>query len=320
MKTRTKGWLIIAASLVLIGSIIFAGVMTVLKWDFTKLSTFEAETNEYEIGEVYNNISIISQTADIVFAPSESEKSKVVCYEQTNMKHSVSVKENTLTIKLEDTRKWYDHIGIFFKTPKITVYIPKGEYGNLSVMSTTGDVEITKDYKFKSIDISESTGDISCYASALENVKIKTSTGDIRVDNVSVGSLELSVSTGKVTVSGANCEGNVTVNVSTGKAYLTDTMCKNLISSGDTGDISLTNVIAAENFSIERSTGDVKFISCDATELFIDTDTGDVTGSLLSDKVFITDTDTGSVDVPKTVTGGKCEISTDTGNIKITIN
>ena len=53
--------------------------------------------------------------------------------------------------------------------------------------------------------------------------------------------------------------------------------------------------------------------------MFVETDTGDVTGSLLSDKVFITKSDTGSIDVPKTVTGGKCEITTDTGDIKIEI-
>ena len=50
-----------------------------------------------------------------------------------------------------------------------------------------------------------------------------------------------------------------------------------------------------------------------------DTDTGDVKGSLLSEKIFIPTTDTGDVDVPKTVTGGRCEITTDTGDIKITV-
>ena len=72
-------------------------------------------------------------------------------------------------------------------------------------------------------------------------------------------------------------------------------------------------------FSIERSTGDVRFTDCDAAEICVKTDTGDVTGSLLSDKVFITNTDTGSVNVPETISGGKCEIITDTGDIKITI-
>ena len=72
-------------------------------------------------------------------------------------------------------------------------------------------------------------------------------------------------------------------------------------------------------FLIKRSTGDIRFDNSDATEIFVETDTGNVTGSLLTDKVFITQTDTGNVNVPKTVTGGRCEITTDTGNIKIIV-
>ena len=77
--------------------------------------------------------------------------------------------------------------------------------------------------------------------------------------------------------------------------------------------------IASENFSVKRSTGNVKFNDCDAAEIYVKTDTGDVTGSLLSDKVFIANSDTGRIDVPKTVTGGRCEIDTDTGDIRITV-
>lgn len=300
MSKKTKIWLIIAASLVLVGGIIFTGVMTVLKWDFLKLSTSKYETNNYEIDENYKNISIVTDTADIVFSPSENLKTSVVCYEQKNIKHSVAVKDGTLVIEIVDTRKWYEHIGINFGTPKITVHIPQGEYGALSVKSSTGDVETPKNFKFESIDISASTG-------------------DIRVENISAGSLDLSVSTGKVIASDITSDGDVKVKVSTGHTKLTDIKCKNIISNGSTGDISLKNVIVKETFSIERSTGKVKFKACDANEIFVKTDTGDVKGSLLSQKVFITQTDTGYVDVPKTVNGGKCEIITDTGDVKIDI-
>ena len=107
------------------------------------------------------------------------------------------------------------------------------------------------------------------------------------------------------------------INVSTGKTNLTDIKCKSLISDGSTGDFSLKNVIATEKFSIERSTGDVKFDDCDANEIWIKTDTGDVTGKLLSEKIFITETSTGDVNVPKSTNGGKCEITTSTGDIYI---
>ena len=180
-------------------------------------------------------------------------------------------------------------------------------------------MEIPKDFKFESIDISENTGNVTSYASALKTVKIKTTTGSIRVENISVGALDLAVSTGKIVVSDATVEGDVKIKVSTGKTQMTDIKCKNLVSDGNTGEISLKSVIATEGFSIERSTGDVRFDGCDAAEISVKTNTGDVKGSLLTDKIFIVETNTGSVDVPRTVSGGKCEITTSTGDIGISI-
>lgn len=319
MGKTTKIWLVTAASLVLIGAVVFGGVMNVLKWDFAKLQTVKFELNEYDINESYKNISIVTDTAHVVVAPSQNAKHSVACYELKNAKHSVSVKDETLVIEIRDARKWYEHLGIAFHSPKITVYIPQGEYGLLSIKSSTGDVEIPKDFTFERMDISESTGNVTVHASVLDAVKIKTSTGNIRVEHAYAGTLDLSVSTGEIVVSDVVCGGNVKIHVSTGKTKLTDMTCKNLISRGSTGDVSLNRVIAKETISIKRSTGDVRFEDADAAEIFVDTDTGDVTGTLGSEKVFMTQTDTGKVDVPKTTGGGRCEITTDTGDIKLKI-
>lgn len=299
MSKKTKIWLVIAASLVLVGCILFGCVMAEINWDFKKLSTVEYGESRYALWKDYKNISIVTNTADIVFVPSENGDSTVQCYEQRNMKHSVEVKEDTLIIEVQDTRAWYEYVGFSFDSPKITVTIPQGEYGSLSVKTSTGDVTISKAFHFDSMDISQATGGVTNNASVSGEMKIKTGTGNIRVNNVSADSLKLSVSTGKVTVTNARCN--------------------NFWSEGDTGDLVLKNVVAAEKIAVERDTGDVELVGCDAGELFIETDTGHVKGSLLTDKIFTAESDTGRVDVPKTATGGRCEISTDTGDIKITI-
>ncbi len=72
--------------------------------------------------------------------------------------------------------------------------------------------------------------------------------------------------------------------------------------------------------SIQRNTGSVKFNKSDAGEIKVVTTTGDVKGTLLTDKVFIVNTNTGKKEVPNTITGGRCEITTDTGDIKISIS
>ncbi len=317
MNKSVKIWLIVGASLVLVGAIIFGGVMMALNWDFSKISTVKYETNEYEINDSYKNIKVVTDTAKINFVPSKN--TKVVCYEDTKQKYSVSVQGDTLVIELSNNKKWYEHIGINFGSPKITVYIPAGEYGALTINGDTSDTQIPKDFKFESIDISQSTGDVKCLASAIGDIKIKTSTGHITVEDITAGLLDLKVSTGDIIASNVECADKVSVKVSTGKTILENVKCNDVISTGDTGNFTLTNVIADGSIDIERTTGDIKFNGCDASELVIVTDTGNVKGTLLSDKVFIVKTDTGSIKVPETVSGGKCKITTDTGDIKIEI-
>lgn len=319
MRKATKIWLMIAALLVVVGCVMFALVMSAYQYDFDKLSTETFETNIHEINNEFSNISMHTDTADITFALSNDGKCKVECYEEAKAKHSVAVQDDTLVIKVSDEKAWYDYIGINVDSPKIKIYLPETEYTSLFIDESTGGIEIPDNFKFESVDISLSTGAVQLSASASNSIRIEASTGSISVENISVGALDFSVSTGTITVSGVTCAGDANISVSTGKTHLTDVACKNLTSSGNTGDIFLNHVIAAEKFSIERSTGDVRFDGSDAAEIFVETDTGDVTGTLLTDKVFMTQTDTGSIDVPKATTGGKCEIHTDTGDIRISI-
>ena len=63
----------------------------------------------------------------------------------------------------------------------------------------------------------------------------------------------------------------------------------------------------------------MEFDACDAAEILVETSTGDVEGTFLSDKIIFAETDTGRVNVPKGIVGGRCEIKTNTGDIKLEI-
>lgn len=319
MSNTTKIWLVAAALLILLGAIIFSLVANSVGWDFTKLSTKAYETTTHNITEEFDKISIKTSTADIELSPSPDGECRVVCYEEEKIEYSVRVENSTLTVNVQDTRKWYEFIGIGFNSSKITVYLPDAEYSALTIKESTGSVKIPSDFAFESIDVSLTTGDVQCYANGARAVDIKATTGNVCVENIRGGYLNISVTTGNVTVSNASLDGDVSVEVSTGKAGLTNIVCRNLKSEGDTGDITLKNVIANEKLLIERDTGDVYLDSSDAAEIFIETDTGDVRGSLLSEKVFNVSTDTGEREYPNTTSGGRCEITTDTGDVKITI-
>ena len=75
--------------------------------------------------------------------------------------------------------------------------------------------------------------------------------------------------------------------------------------------ILLYGQMVATNVATEKSSR--------AMELLITTDTGDVTGTLLTEKVFLVRSDTGRIKVPETVSGGTCKIETETGDITVSI-
>lgn len=280
MRKSTLIWLVVASALLVTGVILYLVTLSVAGWDFSLLDTRVYETNTHEISTDFHSILVKTDTADIRFLPSPDGQCKVLCYEAENARHTVRVENDTLTIKLVDHQKWYDHIGIHFVSPRITIYLPESVYGNLSVQADTSDVEIAENFTFEDITIAVSTGDIHMEGIVANNIKLTVSTGDVVARNI---------------------------------------QCLQFSSAGSTGDLHLQQLMAKETIRIERSTGDVDFDSCDAAEIMIHTDTGDVTGTLLTPKIFQVETDTGRVDIPASGTGGRCEIKTDTGDIQVEI-
>lgn len=320
MKTKTKIWLFAATALFLLGAILFGGVMMALGWRFDKLSTTEYQTNIHNIDDAFTNIRIETDTASVCFLPAADGKARVECYEEEKITHTVSVSDGTLRVKANDTRAWYEHIGIHFGTPKVTVYLPQKTYDTLYVSVSTGSIDIPQDFAFAWVDARASTGSVALRASEAGEVTVKTTTGAITVENVSCSSLSLSVSTGSVAVRNVSATGTASVHVTTGSTTIKDLSCRSLYSEGSTGKLTLENTFAREKISIKRSTGGVVFNGCDATEIYVRTATGSVRGSLASPKDFDAHSDTGRVCVPDTTTGGRCEIKTDTGDIHITLD
>ena len=250
---------------------------------------------------------------------SEEGKCRVVCFEEENDLHTVRVEDQTLIIEKKDRKGFWWNVSIATESPSITVYLPEKVYKELSIESDTGDVEIPKEFSFDTINVNLDTGDMSCLASAEGDIRVRTDTGHITIADVTAAGMLLSSDTGKMELSDVKISGDLEIQEHTGKVVLENVKCRNFTSDGDTGSLVMTNVTASGEFNLERNTGDIEFHGCDAETIYVETDTGDVTGTLLTDKVFITETDTGSVDVPKSVTGERCEISTDTGDIRIEI-
>lgn len=300
MKRTVQKWLLTAAIITLAGAVLFVGALAAVGFDFTGLATRKFETNMYELHEDFDNILVNAQTATLTFVPSKDGICKVECVEEEKLKHSVKIQEGALMIDVCDSREWYDHIGISFRTPTITVYLPKEVYTSLFVTTMTGDIVIPAGYSFDSVAVLGTTSNISCHASASKSIALETTTGKITMGHSESESVRLTATTGNITAS--------------------DVSCNTFTAKGTTAEITLQNVLVNDRLCVENTTGDVRFVHCDAGSMRVKTSTGDVEGTLLSEKTFITDTETGKIRVPKSTSGGGCEITTSTGDIEISID
>ncbi len=321
MSKKTKTWLCAALLLIACGVVLFVVSACKHNGDITQLGKDQFEINNHEFEDEIIGFFVNTSSADIEFVPYDEHSTKIVCFELKKARHTVEYNEatGTISINVTDERKWYEQVGIFINSPRITIYLPEREYISMTLETHTGDVNIPNELLFDNITISTTTGNVKCSANTAEKLKIVTHTGNIQLNNVTTNELELDVTTGNINATNVKCNGNISVGVSTGDALLTDISCKSFKSVGNIGKLILTNVIASADFNLERSTGDIKFDACDANEIYAKTSTGSVTGTLRSQKTFITDTSTGSVDVPSGTSGGTCRIKTSTGRIKISL-
>lgn len=338
MKRATAISLIVAGVLVLTGAGLFLGSLEIVSWDFDALQTQQYESVTHEITEEFSSISIQTIESSIEFRVAFDGKCKVECMESEHVTYSVLVQEGTLKITAGDTRQWYHNIGIFnTQRQNMIVYLPMEVYESLQIESNTGTVKVPGELLFGDVRIKLNTGMLKWEAGVAHSMDVQTDTGFVQIKSVNMdGALAVETDTGRAELCGVVAH-SIRVETKTGKAIVTDAIANSTLNvktntgnaelSGcravdafvetNTGKAMLADVVASGKMDIETETGDVELDGCDAAKIRIETETGDVRGTLLTPKIVYTQTDTGRVEVPHSTTGGICEITTDTGDIRI---
>ena len=287
----------------------------------------------------FTSISVDAITADVEFLYAEDGICRVEANDRRGIVYTAEVKDGVLNLRAEDTREWYDHIGIMESGHAwLRVYLPAKSYESLTVDVTTGDVTVGRDFSFSgNVTLSVTTGDVTLSASAQGDARLKATTGDILVEGTyqvltvtagtgdvtvrgsEIDSLSVTTGSGDVTLEELTAAGVIRVKTTTGEQSLRRVICEELDLDVNTGDVTLTDTVASGSIRAETTTGDVTLTRSDASTLYLKTTSGAVTGSLLTPKIFYTDTTSGTVDVPKYTEGGICEIKTTSGDIRITV-
>ena len=277
---RTAIAILIAVLVVAIGgALVFAGLSAV-HYDFQKLDRTVYATNTHSMGMV-RAIDIQCDTADVELVAEGEADCKVVCFENDQEKYAVDAVDGTLVIRPETGNRRWNLFGFAFKSPKITVYLPAGEYELLQAELSTGDLTADKALSFEKLTVELDTGDLTLNGVQASKVAVHGDTGDIRISDMAAETADLSLNTGRLV---------------------------------------LANVVCAGDLRAENNTGDIRLTDVDGANLYLSASTGDIEGSIRTEKVFTARASTGKVSVPATTAGGRCEAETSTGDIRLTVN
>ncbi len=337
MKKSTTA-LIVAVCLIVAGIAIALAAFSMAGFEFDNLSTDSYVEVEHAVEGDFEHIFIATQVHNIELYLAEDGVCKVVGDESDSIRIKVECDGTSLVIKTEDTRKWYNFIGLSFGEPSLRLYLTESAFTSLTAASDTGHINVPEDFFFTRSSVATHTGAIVFRARIEEMLDMSSDTGSISASKQELSKLEAEASTGKITLENIKAENGVRVKTSTGKIELHEIECNSLNAQLSTGSVTLKNIRAEADIRVTTSTGKVALVNCismdmhivtstgdvifdgsDAESITVKTDTGDVEGSILTPKIFTTETDTGKVRVPQSANGGRCKIKTDTGDIIITI-
>jgi DUF4097 and DUF4098 domain-containing protein YvlB len=278
----------------------------------------ESDVKEYVFDETFLDISLTTDTADVIILPADDGKTKILCHEQEHITHTVSITDGVLTIEVEDTRAWYEYVGITTVDLSIEIYLPEPTYNMLRIRTDTGDITLPGDSRsFSKAELQTDTGDVDFGAQFTESLNITTDTGEVTVRNANTnGAISITSRTGDVLLERVNTQNaNVAVRTTTGDVELNSVRAYRAATYTNTGEIAWNDVVLQERALLGSTTGDITIKQSDAARLSIETDTGDVKGWLLTDKIYVGKSGTGRVSFPATMTGGHCEVYSNTGDI-----
>lgn len=299
MKRHLSTFVLSALAVAAVGglTVLRTGLVAEAAWrhDYTPLTV-----NTYPVSGNFTNVSVTDYYADVQFRVSRDGSVSVVTRDAADVTHTVRVEGNTLTVTRPEPsvgQRLFHHDD---DDPEVTIYLPAGNYGALTVSNTSGDIETAGQLGFASASLTTVSGDIDLNGPVSGKIVCNTTSGDVELRCPTAGDVEISTTSGD--------------------AELNDSYIQSLKVVSVNGEVNLERTTAAGAVTIETTSGDVELERSDAASLTISTTSGEVEGSLLTSKNFAVSSSIGRVSAPAAdPAGGPCTVTTTSGDIRLAV-
>ena len=279
------------------------------------------EMKEYSLEDNITDIKVNLLSRDIIFKHIEpGEKSKAEWYEKDGQEVRVEVNDGVLTVTEYNSETLTDALRLNNRNNLITVTLPNADFNLLNAVTKSGDVSVSAGTVFNDIEVKTSSGEISSEGNFLNSIKVDSSSGDIGFSNAQAGKLVLKTGSGDITLKNLENEtGEINISTASGDITAQDIDCNFLTVFTEAGECSLEKVLSEVDLNITTSSGEVDIDKSDSNFIKIKTGSGSVNAGFITDKVFTATSENGSVSVPESKAGGKCDITSTDGDINVRI-
>ena len=287
--------------LLAVGGLMIGAAAVKGNFDIVNRKGLSDEMKTFEVTEAFTDIRVEDTEGNVCILQAPDGKCRVICPEKPDgsIYYTVTVRGGELSVQRHDNRKWYQHIGVSFGPQDVEVYLPEKAYGQLTACSTSGSIRVDEGFTF-------------------ENARLESTSGSVRMFSAVKKVLTAESTSGRVTIENASPE-TLSAYSSSGRIMLSHIRSAEISARSTSGKIELTDVIAEKTLYARSTSGGVALEDCDGGAIRLESTSGSVKGTLLSDKIFITDSTSGSVNISRSSAGGECEITTTSGSIEIRI-
>ena len=274
--------------------------------------------NSYDDFSTFENIEINTLTADVSIRISSNGKNSVACSELKGFEHNVSVTDNTLVITQPEADKWYEKAYTLTRS-SIVIFLNENKFDTLTINGKNGSVYSHSVLTFNNVSIHLNSGNVEWDSDVLNNFTVEVKKGNVKLEDATLNLAKIEAETGDVEALNCSISNQIILDINTGDVFINecDLNCSN--ATIKTGYVNFSNVIAKSQIFVSVESGGIYFTSCDASHIDAIVKYGNIKASFLSGKKINANAPDGNIDIPENSDGGDCNLSTNTGSIKVEI-
>lgn len=271
-----------AGSGLLAAGLVLTGITVTLRPSNDKFAE-KLGLEDYSI-EITSNIKDLNITVDnsggLKILPTDGDKARLEIEngKTDNLKLTDSA-DCEISYSSRDTYKWYygtQLMNIHYPRTKLTLYLPSGDYENIKIDVTCGDLDF-KDFSAEVMDLRSSLGDIDVSGCTVESFRADADFGEINVtDSKFSGDSSIIADCGDITLANLIC-GGMSITEDLGDVKISSSSFSWIQLENDCGDLDFEGAVLGGDSDINMSLGDARLtLRGDNYNVKADTELGDV--------------------------------------------